>query len=180
MNLEDSFETSFGKMHLAPFQKRDIDALVSYLCDSSLEFLMGIGFSREDIPEKELYRNNLIQHFEKHPVDEYMIVGIVEQKTISAVYLDLRGKEPHAHFHIYDEKLRGKGLGELILKRSLRILMDHHKIDELFLEPNLGNIAMNNLMRKCGFEFVKESVYESATQGSFDSKKYRVRLKDVN
>lgn len=179
MNLNSSFDSEFGKIDLAPFQKRDVDALVSYMCDSPPSFLKQIGFSAEDIPEKNSYRERLLKRFKENPQDEFMLMARMNDQTISAVYLDLRGELPHVHFHIYSESLRGKGLGAPILKNSLKLLMLYHDVDELFIEPKNNNIPMNKLMKKCDFEFIGDSVYESSTTGTLPSKKYKVELQKL-
>jgi len=178
---EKIIETSIGEIKLRPFGKQHISAQLSYLYDSPPEFLESIGYDISKLPGKSEHSKFLHSRLETDAGKStfHNIVAEYKGDVIASIFLHL-GDVPRAHFHIFSQDLRGKGIGLLIFKRGLQMLMKQHSLTEVFVEPKADNLPMNRLMEKCGFEFVGDSIFEGPITLAFAAKKYLIQLSKLD
>jgi len=181
MNIQ--IETPLGIVEIRLPVIGDVEAQMDYLYESPRKYLLGIGFNVDSFPLRSVQTKIMRERFKKHhlllkgsaPIYEVNIV--LNKKAIGQVVLipDLGEMTAHAHFHIWDQNLRGKGLGQSVLKTSLALLMDSQNEDSIYIEPHRKNLAMNKLMKKCGFKFLGECIYSSPRTLEFPANRYLVQ-----
>ena len=165
----------FGLLNitLRPMRESDVGFQLDYLYRSPVEFLEDIGFDVLKFPGRFEHEKGIKKRLQERGELFQTVVAVIDEQVISVTNLQLEG-EPRAHFHILNESLRGKGLGEPILKNSLELLMKRHNITRLWIEPKVSNVPMNKLLEKCKFKFLGESVYSGKTTKEFKSNLYQV------
>ena len=170
--------TSAGKITIRPLATQDIAFLISYMHESPPEFLEKIGFDLSKRLDREAHRTKLFENVKAdHKQGTYHSVAAqLEDKTIAAVFLPLRElpDTPRAHFHIFDLNCRAKGLGLPILKAGLQMLLTHHKLSKVYIEPKFDNKPMNRLLQKAGFHFLGETIFSGPTTIVFKASRYEV------
>ena len=182
--MKKILESSVGKIIFAPMELEDVHYQANYFYNSPKGFLTSIGFDVDLLPEKSQYIKGLKSRIKAQinrasDQKKYTaIVAKIDGVAIGTVVLNLTPEvdpaNAYAHFHIWDENLRGKGLGEVILKNGLKLLMDHQKRSTALIEPHKNNIPMNKLMLKCGFKFMGDSIFSGPMTSTFESKKYLI------
>ncbi len=68
------------------------------------------------------------------------------------------GKEAYMHIHLWNNTNRQKGLGLKLIKKSLPLYFSNLNLETLYCEPYALNPAPNKILKKVGFEFVKNHV----------------------
>ena len=180
--MRKTLTSSFGEILLSPMGLEDVGKQADYLYCSSEAFLTRIGFDVKKLPTRAEFIQGLESRIKSQKnADENQkihtaIIARINNKAIGVVILNsnVDPENAHAHFHIWDENLRGKGLGEHILKGGLKLLMDHQNRSTAFIEPHKDNVPMNKLIQKCGFNFVEDSVFSGPITHEFKSKKYLI------
>lgn len=187
MLYEKSVNSPIGKLTILPLSKESqIIGHENYLYDSPADFLEGIGFDTRKFSDRIDFRKIRFEMLKKRleqPSDQrtyYVVFAELNNEPVSQVVLapDGDSSTAHAHFHIWRQELRHRGLGELILKAGLSMLMDLQNRRSAFIEPHRDNEPMNKLMEKCGFEYIGESRFCGDITHDFPSKKYRI-LRDM-
>ena len=167
--------TAVGDILLRPYTIADIKYQISYLYDSPIEFLKEIGFDPSKFIGREEHQEKIAQRLNENSPDDFSsMVAELDGEVIAIVHFH-RGDDPKAHFHIFDQSLRGKGLGACILKPALLILMNKHGLEEIKIEPKFDNLAMNKLMVKCGFQLIGTTTYSGAVTLDFKANSYKVK-----
>jgi RimJ/RimL family protein N-acetyltransferase len=172
--------TPTGEIIVRPFELRDVDYQLSYIQDSPRQFLEQLGFDTSKLLDRESHKKFLIQRTESEQREKtfHFVVAQLNEKTIAAASLPLSVHQdvPRAHFHIYSEEHRGKGLGVPILKAALKLLMNFHQVNRIYIEPKIDNTRMNKLMSKAGFRFVEQTVFSGSVTHAFQANRYAVVL----
>jgi len=88
---------------------------------------------------------------------------------------DLKGNIAHLRWFILSEKLRGRGLGRILLHKALNHC-DHHGFDEIHLWTLKGLDAARTLYEKNGFELADEYVGDQWGKAVTEQKFVRKRL----
>lgn len=180
-------DTPVGPITLRAFESRDVEALLEYLYDSPEDFLTSIGFDPDQFPGRvahsEGYHRMIRMRDEKPEAERSHLICILEldDQAVGMVALVPDDGEPtaHAHFHIWNPRLRGRGLGSSVLRTALDMLMKAQSRDEAFIEPHKDNLPMNQLMKRCGFRFLEEVVFEEPMTLSFPANRYLIRRSEL-
>lgn len=174
--MQKILNSKYGEILIRPISIEDIPFQADYFYNSPDEFLTGIGFDIDKRPAREEFIKGMSLRISNSEVP-VSVVACLNGAPMAMVVLapDSNGSGAHAHFHIWDKELRGKGLGSTILIEGLLILMNGQGRDEALIEPHTDNHAMNKLMSKCGFEYVGECVFENPATLSFPAKRYLIK-----
>jgi RimJ/RimL family protein N-acetyltransferase len=183
VNYEQTISSPIGDIKFAPLSKESqILGQENYLYDSPKEFLEGIGFNTAKFQTRSLFRSSrvgaLFKRMELPPNERSYYVVFPERngEPFGQVVLvpDEIETTAHAHFHIWQESLRNRGLGAPILRAGLKVLMDLQNRSSALIEPHRDNLAMNRLMVNCGFKYLGESNFSGPVTYDFPSKKYEI------
>jgi RimJ/RimL family protein N-acetyltransferase len=173
--MNKTFDTQYGSLLIKPMSIEDIPFQADYLFNSSDEFLTGIGFDLNKRPPREEYIKGMSHRISTLKVPVSVVASLAGTPMAMVVLAPNDDGSAHAHFHIWDHNLRGKGLGRSILIEGLLILMKLQGREQALIEPHINNLAMNKLMLKCGFEFVEECVFENPVTLSFPARRYIIK-----
>lgn len=69
------------------------------------------------------------------------------------------------HLHLWNTNTRQKGIGTKLVKKSLPFFFNNLKLQTLYCEPYVLNIAPNKTLEKVGFKFDKKYI---TTPGSIN------------
>ena len=174
--MERTIETPLGNIILRPQKLEDVPFIEAYLFDSDPEFLESIGFKLSALGNRNDFRSKIENRIKNTAAGEIpvQIIAEFEGRAISHTWLEIGEGVQNAHFHIYEENLRGKGLGVLILKNAVEMLMDAHNVDEVYIEPKATNERMIRLLKKCGFKNLGSSVYKNPQVGELEAIRFEV------
>lgn len=142
----------------------DLELVIASKSHSSL-----IWEWRNDHISREMFKNqNYItwkdhnEWFERSLLDSKRIiyVGIINENPVGIVRFDICNYKIDECFVSINigPSYRGKGIGKLMLKKSIMLLMNSHKKISIFkAEVKNKNLASNKLFINCGFNVSSEN-----------------------
>lgn len=141
-------------------KKSDLELIVDYFVNAETEFLKAMGTDKSKLPTRTEWINKLDAEFEKPNKEKefYYIIWLLDQQTlghsnINKIYF---GESATMHLHLWKGQKRKKGMGFEFLKLTLPFYFKNFKLEKLICEPYSKNIAPNKVLKKIGFEFIKE------------------------
>ena len=188
MRYEEKISSPIGEIKLVPLSKKSqIIGEENYLYESPPEFLEKIGFNTGKFHDRTTFRSSrltaLSTRIELPKEERNYYVVFPEQNNIPFGQVVLIPDEDvssaHAHFHIWEENLRNRGLGGPILKAGLKLLMDLQSRKAALIEPHRDNAPMNKLMIKCEFNFLRESTFSGPVTHAFPSNVYEIQRENL-
>lgn len=137
--------------------ENDIELIVDYFINSSVEFLIGMGADKSKLPKKSDWIKKLKSEFKK-PYREkefYYIIWLIDGLAIGHTNINKIefGKFATMHLHLWEPIKRKSGLGTELIKMSIPYYFENFKLKKLICEPYAENIAPNKTLPKLGFEF---------------------------
>lgn len=141
-------------------EPNDVDLITHYWINAEHDFLVGMGVDVKKIPPREelkkILSEQLSQSYKEKKV--YCIIWKSDNQPIghSNVNKIIFGEEAYMHLHLWNTKVRKRGMGLQLVKMTLPYFFINLKLKKLFCEPYSINIAPNKLLKKIGFDFVKE------------------------
>jgi RimJ/RimL family protein N-acetyltransferase len=139
--------------------KNDFENLVDYFLNADQNFLLGMGVDASKLPQKEAWIK-LLEDDYGQPVENkkfYYVIWLVDNLPVghSNINKIIFGQEAYLHLHMWARPARQKGLGEQFIRKSIPIYFENFKLQNLFCEPYALNTAPNRVLKKVGFDFVK-------------------------
>jgi len=148
------------KLSVREINETDIKLIIDYFIYSSAGFLNEMGADKEKLPSREKWITILKKEFEKtnNEKEFYYIIWLNDGKPIGHSNINniKYGKQATMHLHIWKSKKRQRGIGLDLLKQTIPFYFKNFKLNELICEPYSLNPAANKILKKVGFEFVKE------------------------
>ncbi len=148
-------------MELTVREMKDVDAekIVNYFVDADLEFLKGMGASKEKLPSREDWTKKLSLEARKvyGSKELYYIIWLYASQPIGHSNVDniQYGESARMHLHMWGKDTRKRGLGMEFLKLTIPLYFEKLKLKKLICEPYANNIAPNRTLHKFGFQFIK-------------------------
>ncbi len=169
--MQRHVKTPVGDVLLRPQKFEDVKYIEAYLFDSDPDFLESIGFKKGVFTDRDSFRSRIEDRIRNTSEGELPVMMMAEfqGRAISHTWLEVGKETSNAHFHIYESELRGKGLGKILFKNALEILMDAHGVSRVIIEPKATNQRMIRLMEKCGFENQGPSIYKAPQVGELEA-----------
>ena len=160
-------------MHLSvrEIQPTDIDFIIRYWLESSDAHLVGMGVDLSKIPARQTLQQNLREQLNT-PMEAkkaYALIWELNRQPIGHCNVNRIdfGKEAYMHLHLWEGQHRKKGMGSLLVKKSLPFFFENLELKMLFCEPYALNPAPNRALEKIGFKFEKT---HNTTPGSLNFK----------
>ena len=148
------------KLSVREMKVSDIESIINYFHNATPEFLLGMGVKKENLPDKVEWTSLLLKGLEKKKVDRefYFIIWQIDGSPIghSTINKIIFGKEACMHLHIWKSEKRQQGLGFNLLKQTIPYYFENFKLQKLICEPYKLNPAPNKILKKVGFEFIKQ------------------------
>ena len=141
-------------------KKSDIQFVVDYFINADSEFLKAMGADKSKLPNRTEWIKKLNREFEKRNEQKefYNIIWLIDSQPVGHSNINNIdfGETATMHLHLWKNSIRKRGLGFDFLKQTLPFYFKYFKLNQLICEPYLLNPAPNKILRKVGFEFVKE------------------------
>lgn len=140
--------------------ERDIVLIADYWLNSDQDFLLNMGVDLNKLPSREGLAEMLSAQIQL-PYSEkssFALIAEIDGKPFGHCNVNdiTFGLEAKMHLHLWNNKLRKKGLGTKMVLQSLPVFFDRLKLKTIWCEPYAENPAPNNTLKKIGFEFVKK------------------------
>ncbi len=150
---------SLSSMSVREMEPKDIERVVSYFVDADADFLLGMGADKSKLPTREKWVKSLRLELSK-PYSEksyYYIIWCLDGQPVghSNVNLIEYGRNATMHLHLWQNRIRKKGLGFNFLRMTIPLFFEKLKLQKLICEPFAENIAPNRALKKMGFDFIK-------------------------
>lgn len=141
-------------------QIEDLPLIADYWLKSSDAFLIGMGVDLAKVPK----RGDLLEML-KAPINEdypnkSSLAMIIEVNGTPSGHCNVNsikyGEEASMHLHLWQTTLRQKGLGSMMVLKSVKHFFKHLKLKRIICEPYALNPAPNKTLQKLGFSFEKK------------------------
>jgi RimJ/RimL family protein N-acetyltransferase len=138
----------------------DLDLFASYWFDADESHLANMGIDIKKLPTKNEFFSYWKSQLET-PIENKLSYCIIWLKNnIPIGHSNTRpteyGKEAYMHLHLWSHHDRGQGLGYEFVKLTVRDFFQKLCLKDLYCEPYAHNPAPNKLLKKAGFNLVKE------------------------
>ena len=147
------------KITVREFIAADIEKIVGYFIDADSDFLKGMGAEKNKLPKREKWIQNLQSELLKpyKKKEYYYIVWLLDGKPVghSNVNHILFGESATMHLHLWETKIRKRGLGLKFLKLTIPFFFEKLELKKLICEPFSENIAPNKTLKKLGFNLIR-------------------------
>ncbi len=141
-------------------QLRDIDLITKYWLNADPDFLVQMGVDLDKVPARNELTETLTAEVNKPITDKKSYALIWELNGTQVGHSNVNGitfgKEATMHLHLWQSINRKKGMGSLLVKKSLPFYFENLEIKKLICEPYAFNPAPNKTLKKVGFEFIKK------------------------
>jgi len=139
---------------------QDIDLFAAYWLNSDESYLANMGVDIKKLPTKDEFLSYWKSQLEI-PLEDRLSYCIIWQKNnIPIGHSSTRptyfGKEAHMHLHLWNNHEREKGMGYEFVKLTIPLFFERLRLNDIYCEPYALNPAPNGLLKKAGFDFVKE------------------------
>jgi len=143
-------------------ESRDIELLADYWMLSDPNHLEAMGVDLSKIPLREDLVTNLRSQldYSVEKKQSYALIWELNGKQIGHTNVNqiVFGKQAYMHLHLWNSAKRQKGLGVVLVQKSLPYFFEQLNLKTLYCEPYTLNPAPNKILEKMGFEFVKTHV----------------------
>ena len=133
--------------------------LMAYWFTSAPEYLIGMGVEISKMPQKEAFKEMLLQQIATPLKDKkaYAIIWECNDQAVGHCNINniTFGEEAHMHLHLWNKEKRQKGMGTIFIEKSLPLFFENYELKRLYCEPYAENLAPNKALEKVGFTFEK-------------------------
>ncbi|WP_425075271.1 GNAT family N-acetyltransferase [Psychroserpens sp. S379A] len=137
----------------------DIESIVDYFHNSSIDFLKGMGADKSKLPSRTNWIKNLQSEYKKtfETKGYYYVIWLLDGEAIGHSNINhiAFGESATMHLHLWQNSTRKSGMGLQFLKMTIPYYFENFQLEKLICEPFSENIAPNKTLRKLGFEFIK-------------------------
>ena len=118
---------------------------------------MGVDIQKQ--PDRKGLTHMLLEQIQTAYKDKAAYATIWQQGEEAIGHCNVNGikygEQAFVHLHIWASELRQKGMGEILVKKSLPYFFENLALKNLFCQPYAKNPSPNKTLEKIGFEFVK-------------------------
>jgi RimJ/RimL family protein N-acetyltransferase len=137
---------------------RDINPITDYWHESDSGYLQSIGVDINKIVSREVTAaafQAALPHA-RGQRDRIVLIFEVDNKLIGYTNVNFnQSGSPFGHVHIIDVSYRNKGIIPLIFFKVITIFYNHFHIENLYLQTNVNNKRINNLLFKRNISHIK-------------------------
>jgi len=141
-------------------EERDIKSVVDYFVNADPDFLKGIGADKNKLPNRTEWITKLIGELNK-PIKEkefYYLIWQIKGEPFGHSNINNieYGKNANMHLHIWRSDNRQSGIGLNLIKQTIPYYFEIFQLEKLICEPYALNSSPTKVLKKVGFEFVRE------------------------
>lgn len=151
------------ELEVREIEENDIDLIADYWLKSDPDFLVSMGVDLAKRPTRLELRKMLAQQIEM-PIKEkqsYALIWLINGEPIGHCNVNQIefGQQAFMHLHLWKQENRRKGVGMVLLRKSVQCFFEKLHLQRLFCEPYALNPAPNRILEKMNFEL--EKTYET-------------------
>ncbi len=141
-------------------KESDIAMVVDYFVSADAEYLRGMGADKSKLMNRkewiEMLRGELNLPMKKKKF--YYMIWEVDGKPLGHSNINEieYGTVATVHLHLWSNKKRKKGMGLHLLRATIPHYFEKFELKKLICQPYSLNPAPNRIIKKIGFEFVRE------------------------
>ena len=140
--------------------QNDIPLIVDYWLLSDPDHLIGMGVDLDKVPSEKALVDTLTEQL-LLPIREkssYALIWLLNESPIGHCNVNQIefGEHAYMHLHLWQSQNRQKGIGSLLVKKSLPYFFKTLQLKKIYCEPNALNSAPNRTLEKLGFKFIKK------------------------
>ena len=147
------------KIEVRELTTDDIDLIADYWLTAEKDFLIAMGVDLNKLPERDSLTKMLTDQVNLPDPEKSSLAMILEVNGQPAGHCNVNGikygEEATMHLHLWNSDNRQKGLGSIMVNRSLPEFFKRLELKVIFCEPYAYNPAPNRTLKRVGFEFVK-------------------------
>ncbi len=138
----------------------DIAMVVDYFVNADIEYLRAMGADKNKLMNKEEWIGMLRKELHL-PISKkkfyYMIWEVDGKPSGHSNINEIEyGTIATLHLHLWNNEKRRKGMGLDLLRLTISHYFENFELKKLICQPYALNPAPNRIMKKIGFEFVRE------------------------
>lgn len=138
----------------------DIPKIVDYFLLAESDYLKGMGADKLKLPKREDWINKLIFEHDQDYQNKsfYYIIWEINGQAIGHTNINNIdfGETAVMHLHIWKPSIRAKGIGKVLLLKSIPYYFKNFNLKNIKCEPYALNSAPNKVLTKVGFQFIKK------------------------
>ncbi len=154
--------TSQPKIKVRDLTIDDIKFIADYWLTSDPDYLISIGVDLSKLPTRKGLTKMLTSQINLPDSKKSSLAMILEINGIPSGHCNVNGivygQQATMHLHLWTSDNRQKGLGTMMVLKSLPTFFDRLKLKVLYCEPYALNSAPNRTLEKIGFEFIRRFV----------------------
>lgn len=137
----------------------DISLVADYWINAAPDFLLSIGADPDKIPKRGEFEVMLLHQLQQ-PISErqsYALIWTEDGVPIGHCNLNpfIFGETGYLHVHLWNQGQRRKGIGVILLRKSVFHFFEVLGLKTIYSEPYSKNVAPNKALEKAGFLFEK-------------------------
>ncbi len=138
----------------------DINPVISYFLEADDDFLKIMGVDRKKLPAKGDWRKLFLEEFDRSISSKksFYLIWMLDGKPVGHSNINKieYENEAYMHLHLWDQDKRQSGNGEFFAGKCIAMYFKLFKLEKLFCEPHALNPGVNKMLKKIGFDLVKE------------------------
>lgn len=145
---------------IRPADQNDLEHVVDYFLNADKSFLRGMGVDPDKLLNKEEWLT-LLSNDQNKDIENrsfFYLIWLLKKKPVghSNINKIKFGEEAYMHLHLWRDDKREKGIGFEFMKLCLPYFLTTFKLKRLYCEPYALNPAPNKMLKKLGFDFIKQ------------------------
>jgi RimJ/RimL family protein N-acetyltransferase len=138
----------------------DITAIADYWLYSEPQYLKSLGVDLQKLPDRISLTGMLESQLELNYTEKntYCTIWLKDGMPIGHCNVNKikYGEEAYLHRHLWNAADRGKGYGEVLLRKSIPCFFYNLRLHRIFSQPYSLNTAPNKTLEKAGFQFIRK------------------------
>lgn len=144
---------------VSPLKNEDVFLVINYFLNSEEKYLHSLGIDHKKLPSFEDWKNYMVsEHDKSFEKKDYFCLGWkYKNKLIGHSSIDhiIYNQQANMHLHIWDAELRNKGIGTILVSKSLEYYFKYFNFEKIYCEPKSENIPPRRILEKVGFILLK-------------------------
>jgi len=165
--------------------ENDFENMTDYFLKADNQFLHAMGVDPVKLPNRDEWLTLLLEDHKKAMMHKsfFYVTWLLDKIPVghSNINKIIFGEEAYTHLHLWHGDKRKKGIGFGFMKMCIPYYFNNFKLKQLYCEPYALNPAPNMMLKKLGFDFIKQyetipgwiSFHQPVNRWCLDADKYQ-------